>query len=369
MLSIKEINNYNALKAMSSTWRELLSESELDNLFLTWEWVSNWIETFLTEEDRNSNLFVLIVYEDSKVVGIAPLYIKNTKFLGKMSIKQLGLIADTFVSSDYLGFIVKKKKEAEVIPFVLDYLFKSKLWQVAVFESIPASTLFLDRLISYLDYLGKYYSINNCAICPGIVLPETMDSLMNKLRRKKSYNIKRQLRRVENVINYKHYKTLPWDIEESIKYLATLHQERMDQKGLPGSFSDSRFKLFHNKVAKVFAEKNLLRLNFFLREGKPIAAFYGFRYRDRYYHYSGGMITNDLKDESLGTLILYQNIKDAIQEGCNDFDMLRGNERYKFTWANHYIRTLRVNFFRRHIKTITYVASDEIKNFVKLVIR
>ncbi|MCE4608146.1 MAG: hypothetical protein F7B61_04215, partial [Caldisphaeraceae archaeon] len=74
-----------------------------------------------------------------------------------MSIKQLGLIADTFVSSDYLGFIVKKKKEAEVIPFVLDYLFKSKLWQVAVFESIPASTLFLDRLISYLDYLGKYY--------------------------------------------------------------------------------------------------------------------------------------------------------------------------------------------------------------------
>ena len=100
---IEIIDSFDAWKQLAGKWNDLLKGSRANTVFLTWEWLFSWAGCYLNE-DRN--LFILGVYRDHELIGIAPWYIRHDKYrlLGMRRIEFLG---SPDAGSDYLDVIAK----------------------------------------------------------------------------------------------------------------------------------------------------------------------------------------------------------------------------------------------------------------------
>ena len=82
------------------------------------------------------------------------------------------------------------------------------------------------------------------------------------------------------------------------------------------------------KMARGWLRLFVLRLN-----GEPAASLYAFRYNHVFYFYQSGFDPAYGK-YSVGLVTMALSIKAAIEEGAEEYDFLRGDERYKFQWTN-----------------------------------
>ena len=64
----------------------------------------------------------------------------------------------------------------------------------------------------------------------------------------------------------------------------------------------------------------------------PVAALYGFFYQRVFYFYQSGYDPRYRK-HSVGLVTMGLAIKSAIEDGAEEYDMLHGDESYKFQWA------------------------------------
>ena len=79
-------------------------------------------------------------------------------------------------------------------------------------------------------------------------------------------------------------------------------------------------------------EHGPLRLAFLTVGGRRIAAGVGIHTRDGYLYYNAG-VDPDARDLSPGVVLLAKFIERTILEGCRRFDLLRGDEPYKYEWG------------------------------------
>src|SRR5271169_3814835 len=84
-----------------AAWNGLLSQSGANTIFLTWEWLFSWGESFL---DARRSIFIVMVYKDDELVGIAPWYIQHLK-RGVIIVKQVQFLGAPDAGSDYLDVI------------------------------------------------------------------------------------------------------------------------------------------------------------------------------------------------------------------------------------------------------------------------
>src|SRR3989338_1398324 len=103
MLKISRISNYNEFKIYSERWQDILSRSKISNVFLTYDWIGACIKHF-HEHDR---LLILNVFDNERLVGIAPLMIKKYKWFG-LPVKTVFFIGTSI--SDRMDFILDGNK-------------------------------------------------------------------------------------------------------------------------------------------------------------------------------------------------------------------------------------------------------------------
>lgn len=134
-------------------------------------------------------------------------------------------------------------------------------------------------------------------------------------------------------------------LEAGMTALFDLHQKRWNARWLPGVLGSKRVQAFHRDVAHAFLANGWLRLHLLTVDGTIRAALYCFTWGRSTYYYLGGFAP-ELSKYSLGTLLTGKAIRMAIEEGCAEFDFLRGNEDYKYRWLpevriNHRLLLLR----------------------------
>ena len=68
-------------------------------------------------------------------------------------------------------------------------------------------------------------------------------------------------------------------------------------------------------------------------DGRPVAAFLGWRLGARFAFYQSGF-DPEWAEHSVGSVLLGMTIRSAIEEGAHEFDMLLGTEPYKRRFAD-----------------------------------
>ena len=121
---------------------------------------------------------------------------------------------------------------------------------------------------------------------------------------------------------------------EDTKVALALHAKRWQARGVRTSFQDIRREKF---ISHLLADHNIRTVMFKLKIGHEelIAFRFGFLDRATYYDW---WTSFDLQYQgySPGFVLLGRSVDWLIGEGIGKFDFLRGDERYKSSWANEY---------------------------------
>jgi CelD/BcsL family acetyltransferase involved in cellulose biosynthesis len=182
--------------------------------------------------------------------------------------------------------------------------------------------------------------------CPWIDLRgHTWDTYLASLGAEHRYNFRRRLRKLEGQHGLRFEAvTSEATRRERLPILFELHRRRWQDRGGSDGLEGDGIAAFHEDMSRVALERGWLRLFVLWLGDTPAAAVYGFRYGDVFYFYQSGLDPRFAK-LSVGLVALGLAIKSAIEEGATTFDLLHGEEAYKFHWAKDARSLERVRVF------------------------
>ena len=331
MLTLKVINSYDDFISLRSSWNHLLERSESNGIFLTWEWLRNWWDTFKLDKE----LLIILGYRNDDLVAIAPFMTKNCVMFG-FQLRSIEFIGSGLESMpDHLNLITLKEIKYEFIRRICDYLQMHKhSWDILRLNDMQEDH-------DLMMYLPKFLGADKVSIlskpqdiCPYIELPGSWDDYLHNLSSEGRYSIKRKDRSLKRA--YKVEFSI-WNDEEHLenmmRKLEEIHKSRMIAKGMGGASTDALFWEFHRKIARQFMEKGWLLLGVLTADDAVAACQYSFQYGGKAYYYQSGM-DQSFGKYGVGVILMADMIKESIRRGLGEYDFLRGEEEYKSHWTN-----------------------------------
>lgn len=328
ILSIEKINNTKQLESLHAAWNDLLKNSDVNNIFLTWEWLSAWWKHL-----RGSyKLHLLAVWENAQLIAIAPFVVKPAQTKRLLPFRSVAFMGMRTVGTDYVDIIIRNGKEEVSLEVLAAYLSKCRL--MFELKRVKSGTCMALRLGYLLQNRGWHLSRAIAEICPYVLLEgHTWESYLSSLGSSHRQNVRRCMRRINRDFSVEvvQVKTEA----ERIKYLEifeTLHHKRWDTKSGSDIKSDFGYMKFHNAFSCYALDNRWLRLFVLLLDGNPAAAIYGFRYQDEFIFYQSGFDPKYSR-YSVGLVLMALSIKSMLREGISRYDMLHGTESYKYLWT------------------------------------
>jgi CelD/BcsL family acetyltransferase involved in cellulose biosynthesis len=337
---IEAVDSPAVFRSLEGEWNGLLRRSRADCLFLTWEWLHTWW-THLAEDRR---LAVLLVRREGELVGIAPFARRARRLLGWLGAPCLELLGTGSVGSDYLDVIAGRDEEAEVASALADHLDAHEgMLDLRQLRAAEASLAGLQALLGGRGWAARS---SQTAVCPYIDLRgHTWDSYLGSLGREHRYGYRRKLRALEKRYALRFERvTNEAERRQALLALVSLHQRRWDTRGGSDGLHTAALVAFHEELSRIALERGWLRLFILRLDGRPAAALYGFRYGEVFYFYQSGFDPRDSK-EGVGVVCMGLAIESAITEGVREYDLLHGDEAYKFHWAAEVRKLERVELF------------------------
>lgn len=294
-------------------WQELLATCTVDTLFLTPQWQRVWWEQF----GDGAEMLLLGFKNDDHMEGIAPLARHNGT---------LSLIGDQDVC-DYNDFLVSRGAESRFYPSLLDHL-DGEGWQTMELLSLTENSPTLSWLPDLAKGRGYSVEVRQEDVSPGLSLPDSWEAYVSGLSKKDRHELRRKLRRLESTEgDVRYYKVSdPGDVERDMEDFFFLMRYSREDKY---HFLTKPREQFFRSMAKEMASIGIFKLFFLEMKGKRVAAALCFDYgRSRLLYNSG--YDPDYRYYSVGLLLKAFALRDAIEEGKEYFDFLRGSEPYKY---------------------------------------
>jgi CelD/BcsL family acetyltransferase involved in cellulose biosynthesis len=297
------------LDSLGADWNELAEQT--GNVFSTREWNSIWWRHFGAAD---SQLTTACRSNDGCLVAVLPLYLwrsrpfRIVRFLGHDVGDQLGPIClprHRRAASEALAATLSRC-EADI--FVGEHLLGDEGWT----ELLDAKLLARSGSPA-LRFDGRSW---------------------DEFLASRSSNLRGHVRTRERSLMRAHearYRltTTNDELESDLDTVFALHAARW--AGRTSSFMKS--EAFHRDFATVALERGWLRLWLLEIDGRPRAAWYGFRFGGIESFYQGGRDPSWDK-HSLGFLVLTHSIREALADGMSEYRFLRGGEAYKYRFAN-----------------------------------
>jgi len=345
IMTIQKITQWDDLEPYRARWDQLAG----DCVFRSWDWLSTWWQHYRA----NQELFVLLVFsegslsandlpncqpstnclasatDEKELVAILPCYLETHFARGQV----LRLLGDGEVCSDYLDLLAEPGSLQATAEALANYLCDhAHAWDTTDFKAIGVETPGLVELSHALDALDCQVTRTPNESCWVASLPDAWEAFLAM----QSKSHRKQLRRAQRRVLESDETT--WHLVETAEQLAVawpilidLHQRRRISLGEPGCFASQRWANFHHEVAQRLLGAGKLRLSWLEIAGQPVAAEYNFSGQQTTWSYQGG-IDPDCVDTSPGQTLMIRTFQHAIQEGHQQFDLLRGDEPYKAHW-------------------------------------
>ena len=362
---IEKANEKDVFELLRESWQQLFAASECAP-FLSWEWIVVWYKWF----GAGRTPFVLKAYRENQLIGILPLCLQKKKILG-MNLRRLSFIGEAQGGADYLDLIAKREDKAEILAAIFDFLKAENGFDVLCLENLASDSETVWFCQNSLpERAGERWQSNSVlqtSICPQINLSDGWETVLKQSRR--ADNFKRKLKKLEKMQDFEFRSiTVPAEIEAAFERFYRLHEKRWAADGGSELSGHPQLLTFQREVINNLANANLIRFDELWAEGECRASVYGLDNGKTFYYYNSGYDL-DWASKSVGLVLIGLSVKNAIARGNVLYDFLRGDETYKFDWANQKNDLITVNLSRQTIPAIAYGAinqtSRRIRNFSK----
>ncbi len=338
MLHVSEISTAEGFNDVKTDWDDLLQRSRNDSVFQTWEWLFTCWNNF----GHGNQLLIAGVWDDERLIGLAPMQISSVYGLPLRRLQFLG----THVS-DYLDFILDADCADTARRAILGWLdANERRWDLLDLQNLPSDPA---TIMSDLDPCWHCTAVEQ-DISPYMRLPESWDEMMSGMGKKH----RQEIRRSEKLI-YKEFQVAPSvlcdeELGDGLESLFRLHSMRWQKQGFSGVVSEEEMRIFYREVAYAFAERGWLRMQGLKINGELQSVNYCFAYKGKGYGYLSGWDPS-LAKFGVGTTLSAYSIRDAVECGCREFDFLRGNESYKSRWTDEHRTIYRMLVWRRSLRS------------------
>lgn len=343
-----------------TAWNGLLSQSGADTIFLTWEWLFSWGENFL---DADRSLFIVMVYKDDELVGIAPWYVQHLR-RGAFAVKQLRFLGAPDAGSDYLDVIIKKGQEQKVADFLHEYLLTEvrDQWDSCLLEDLPSNSLFLLHFLNAIEDAGKYAEIRPCSFCPTVVLPKKGEDLFSLFSANRRQQYRRHLKLLNNEGELRHETFAGERADEALGAFCAFYEAKNQNH-------DKSVRSFLSTYASRCGKENTLRVDLLSSNGNLIAGLLHFKHQETLSMYLMAVDKEYHPHISLGNILVGLCLSGAIEDGVAVYDFLKGTEPYKFHWADRGRSSVTLSYYQKNVASLLLVGEKFLKYTAKVVLR
>jgi hypothetical protein len=318
---IKEQKQFHSLH---KAWNHLLKESRINSIYLTWEWLYTWWQTY----GEGRELFIICAFNDSRLVAIFPLLRrKHRRFdLHKKIVLEFlgtGENKEDEVTSNMMEPVVHPDFTPECYQHLFSFLVNSQAihYDQLVLNSVKANSAFTKAIMSFFHLNGHLVRVFPLFTNGATVLESGWDGFINSLGKKTRKKIIRE-RRLLTSNNHFNYFFLEdeRDFEWMFDAFAQLSLKRWNNGG---SLSSKKFRVFHKNFAKRMLKKGLVKLSLMQVGNRIIAGNLDYCYGDTVYGYQTAFDPEFKSKVSVGIQGMLYCIEEAAREGYRVYDWYR----------------------------------------------
>lgn len=322
-IHVQVVDDPEAFAALRGEWDSLLAASDEASVFQSWEWLATWWKHLAGER----RLSLLAVRRSGELVALAPWCVRPSRLLPA----RLEMLGTGTVGSDYLDVIIRRGHADAALDALADHV--EGLGTALDLRQLGASSRAVELGVR-LGARGFRTSARGSDVCPYLRLAgHDWNSLLQTLGPEHRANVRRRIRKLEERGASLREATCDASRREILATLLRLHELRWSTRGGSDAFGARGVSAFHEEATHLALERGWLRLYSLDLDGRPAAALYGLRYGGRFSFYQSGFDPAHSRS-SVGLVLLALSIRRAIQEGAEEFDLLHGDEGYKFLWAH-----------------------------------
>lgn len=332
-LVVEEIDRRDMLDGIRPSWDHVYAADPEANFFLSPFWLWPWLKSM---EQRWVILGVRRASHSDAWVAFMPLQ-QRTHMRPKGGFyNELAMAGNRF--ADYAGLICQPEFATAAIPLIGAHI-RQMSWRRITFEQVRMSEGRLSLLLAGADpgtipiqraFPPLYRGIDN-SVCPFVTLPDSFDAYLATLSANTRQKIRRVLRKVEGDPAFRVTCSTPETVERDVALLLGLWDRKWrPQKGerTDNIVATMRFML-------TAAGRNGALYLPMLWQGDVLLGALGNLVdpiRKEMLFLIAGRNT-DADEPPPGIALHAYAIREAIQRGFRIYDFLRGDEKYKFSFA------------------------------------
>lgn len=331
-----------ALALGPAAWELLEMHAATPSPFMSWAWHRAWTEAAPTAEVAASEALVLRG-TDGRIQAMLPVLSRRVPF-HRVPINALTWATGDMGCPDRVDVLALPDSSIAELAESLEAL----SWEVLILSNLASDAEMTGRLCKAMASRGYEIRRHKLWVCPYLALPGDWDQYLGTLTPTR----RQTLRRKERQLARQHAFTITDytgdRVEEGMAHLFSLHGRRWQDAGQVGggALASPAVQRLHRRFAAELAARDKLWLSTLDIAGEPVAAWYGFTWRDTVYFYQSGR-DPQWERQSVGLVLMGAMIRRAITRGYTRFDFLRGADSYKQQWTATQRSTEEIMVFRR----------------------
>ncbi len=258
------------------------------------------------------------------------------------------VLGETHVGSDYLGPVARRGLERPVSQALAVALREARgEWDVLDFLDLEEDAPFVTALQEAFEGPQWRVEVRPRYVCPyeRFEPGETFETFLRRTGRRDNYLRRRKW--LEKQPGFAISCTrAPGELAGPLAEFFRLHAMRWQGDGGSQGIKGQGVEAFHRDALALMAERGRARLYTMHVTGKAVASVYGLRHRERFWYFQSGY-DPAWRDKSVGLVLVGETFRDALAEGCREYDFLRGTEAYKADWVSRQRRTVAVRVYAR----------------------
>jgi len=325
-LEIEVIRDIERFNSIASEWDRLVDEWALDRLFLSHTWFRTWWESF----GKGNELHVVTVRARGRLAAAAPMMRTHVRICG---VKADALHAIYNPHTPRYDFIVAKNQDRQLYAAIWNELIAESSCDLILLAQIPLPSRTIQSIETMAAGHGWLTGQWIAPLAPFIQLAGDYDTFFAGLGAGCRFNLTKRYERLRRigpvdveVVTRRH------QVDEAM--LDGLRIEAAAWKGENGTamISDPAVTEFYIRLAKRQADLGQLRLTFLRVAEKRIAFSYVLQNRRRLCAVKIGY-DPEYHAYSPGNMLLNLIVKDACASGIEEYDLLGGDDDWKFEWT------------------------------------
>jgi CelD/BcsL family acetyltransferase involved in cellulose biosynthesis len=294
-------------------WKQWYLQAENGHPFFHPEMVKAWVDAYINVENIKP-LFCIAREENSIIFFPLVLWTRNWKNAYVKMIMPVGYGVFDYLTPLYF-------QNTHTINW-------EEYWNDLV-QNIDQTFSHEYDIIEFLSvdkkYISSLWKLED--ICPisDISKFATLDEFLSSRKKNFRHTIKRRLKRLNEFGDISYH--VVENIEEILEFLPTflsLHKQLW-----PNAYKAPDF---HKNIILYGMKGNVVHFSILSLNGKPISFVLGLIHNGTYFHY---MSAYDLAytNFSIGSMHIFYSFEFCISHNFHTYDLLRGNEAYKFDWT------------------------------------